>query len=98
MSELDPDLKRLFKWVRAASPSEPAEAPFGFSTRVLAASRQTRVPTLLEELQQSAWGLACVALATIACGCLVLLSLRAGPAPAADLPSAVSYVASNFAL
>jgi hypothetical protein len=98
MSELDPQLKRLFKWARTGAPSEPEQAPFGFSTRVLAARRQIRVPTLLEELQQAAWGLACVALATIAFGCLVLLSQRAGPAPAADLPSAVSYVASNFAL
>jgi hypothetical protein len=98
MSELDPELKRLFKWARTASPSEPEEAPFGFSTRVLAAQRQAQVPSLLEELQQTAWGLACLALVTIACGCLVLLSQRAGPAPAADLPSAVSYVANNFAL
>ena len=98
MSELDPDLKRLLKWAHAFSPSESEEAPFGFSTRLLAANRRAQVPTLLEELQQTAWGLTCVALATIACGCLLLFSQSSGPAPAADLPSAVSYVANNLAL
>jgi len=98
MNELDPDLKRLLQWARAALPSEPEQAPFRFSTRVLAANRQSRVPTLLQELQRTAWGLTCLALATIACGCLVLVSQRSGPAPAAELPSAVSYLASNLPL
>ena len=98
MNELDPDLKRLLKWVGAASPPEPGEAPFGFSTRVLAVNRQSRVPTLLDELQRAAWALTCIALATIACGCLVLVHQRSGPSPAAELPSAVSYLASNLPL
>ena len=98
MNELDPDLKRLLKWARAASPSQSEQAPFGFCTRILAGERPSRIPTLLEELQQTAWGLTCVALATILCGCLVLLSQRSGLVPAAELPSAVSYLASNLPL
>ncbi len=98
MNELDLDLKRLLKWARAASQPESGEAPFGFSTRVLAARRPSRVPTLLDDLQQTAWGLTCIALVTIACGCLVLVSQRSGLASAAELPSAVSCLASNLPL
>jgi hypothetical protein len=98
MNELDPDLKRLLGWARADSPSKREEAPFGFSTRVLATQRPGRVPTLLEDLQQTAWGLTCVALVTIAVGCLLLVSQRSGLAPAAELPSAVGYLASNMPL
>jgi len=96
MSQLDPDLKRLLKWARAAMPSKPEEAPFGFCGRVLASPRRPQVPSLLHELQQTAWSLTCVALVMIACGCLVLASQRSVPAPAADLPSALSYLASNL--
>jgi len=98
MNELDPDLKRLLRWARPSSPTESEEAPFGFSTRAVAAPRPCRRPTMLEDLQRTAWGLTCIALVTIACGCLLLVSKRSELAPAAELPSAVSYLASHMPL
>jgi hypothetical protein len=96
MKELDPGLKRLLKWARAASPLESAEAPFGFSGRVLAARKPARPPAFFDELQRAAWGLSCVALALIVCGAIVLVSQRsAGPATD-QFSSALSFLASNF--
>ncbi|HYG33774.1 MAG TPA: hypothetical protein VEC99_03260 [Clostridia bacterium] len=96
MSELDPDLKRLLKWSRAASPSRPNEAPYGFCARVLASRRQIHVPTMLQELQHGAWAIASVSLVLIVCGGLVLASQRSAPAPAPELPSALSFLANNL--
>lgn len=99
MSELDPNLKRLLKWARSTPPAEPEAAPFGFAARVLAAKRPPGVSTLLEQLQKTAWKLACVAFATIVFGCLALVSQHSAAAPvAADLPSAVGYLANNLPL
>ena len=96
MNELDPDLKRLIKWAREASPTKPGEAPFGFARRVLVSRRQFQAPTLLQELQETAWGLTCVSLTLIVCGGLVLASQRSAPAPAPELPSALSFLASHL--
>ena len=97
MNELDPDLKRLLKWARRASPSRPEAAPFGFSGRVLAGTREVQAPTLLQELQENAWGLTWVSLALIVCGGLMLASERSAPStPAAELPPALSFVASSI--
>ncbi len=97
MNELDPALKRLLKWTREAPRSMPVEAPFGFGGRVLAAQRQSQVPTLLQELQRTAWSLICISLVLIICGGLLLVSQRSAPAsaPAAELPSALGFLASN---
>lgn len=96
MNELDPDLKRLIKWCRMTSPSRPEEAPFGFSGRVLTARTPVQALTLLQELQQTAWGLACASLALIICGGLVLVSQPSAPAPAAEISSALNFVANNL--
>lgn len=96
MSELDPELKRLLKWARAASPSQPEQAPFGFSGRVLASTKPVQAPTLLQELQQTAWGLSCASLALIICGGLVLVSLPSAPAPAAEISAVLNSVANNL--
>ena len=97
MNELDPDLKRLLKWSRMASPHRPEEVPFGFSGRVLAVGRPAQALTLLQELQQTAWGLACVSLALIICGGVVLVSQPSAPAPAAEISSVLNFVANNLA-
>lgn len=97
MNELDPDLKRLLKWTREASPSKPEEAPFGFSGRVLASRKQVQAATLLQELQRTAWGLSWASLALIVCGGLVLLSQRSSPPPTGEFSSALSFLASNLA-
>jgi len=96
MNRLDPDLKRLLKWAREASPSRLEEAPFCFSGRVLASIKRVQAPTLLQELQQTAWGLACASLALIICGGLVLVSQPSAPAPAAEISSVLNFVANNL--
>jgi hypothetical protein len=96
MNELDPDLKKLIKWSREASPSRPNEAPFGFAGRVLASRNGVQAPTLFQELQQAAWGLRWASLALIICGGLVLAMQRSAPPPTGELSSALSYLASNL--
>ena len=96
MNELDPQLKRLLKWTYVASQSRPVEVPFGFSGRVLARTRQVLPASLLQGLQQTALVLACVSLALIAFGAILLASQRSAPAPTAELPSALSFLASSF--
>lgn len=108
MNKLDPALKRLLKWssgaVRApwTSTSEPETAPFGFSARVVAsaAGKMVRPLTLLEELQQSAWSLTCGSLALIVCVGFVFVFLiqSSAPVPAAEISSALSFLANNFPL
>ena len=100
MNKLDPSLKRLLKWSRSAAVVAPApeEAPFGFPGRAVASASTKRAQpvTLLQELQRTAWGIACASLALLICGAVVLLSQRASPAPAADISSALNFVANNF--
>ena len=96
MSELDPDLKRLLKWARAAVPSELEEAPLGFASRVLAGGKPVAMPGLLHELQRVAWGLSCASLALILCGGLIWVSQRATPPPAGELSAALSFLANHL--
>jgi hypothetical protein len=93
MNELDPALKRLMKWSRRASPPAREEVPFGFAGRVTASRKLVQIPTLLAELQQIAWGLACVSLAVIVCGFLLLMNQPSPPPPASEIPSALDFVA-----
>lgn len=97
MSELHPDLKRLMKWARGASPPSLDEAPFGFPHRVLASRRPAQALTLFDELQRAAWGLACASLALIVCCAVIWESQPSVPAPAANLSSAFNMVASDLA-
>ena len=53
MNRLDPDLKRLMSWARRAPEPEPAEVPFGFSTRVVARWHPEESPTLLAAWQRA---------------------------------------------
>lgn len=96
MSELDPGLKRLIKLSRTATVPEPEHAPVGFPGRVLAYSRRAEPTTLLQELQQTAWGIACASLALVIAGALVLLSQRASAAPEPEISSALNFVANNI--
>jgi len=96
MSELDPVLKRLFQWSRAAAPAEPAAAPFGFADRVLTARRSNQAPTLFQELQRAAWGLSWASLVLIVCGGLVLAIQSSTPASTGEFSSALSYLATNL--
>lgn len=97
MNQLDPDLKRLMKWSRMASPSGSEEAPFGFSHRVLACRRPARAPTLLEELKRVAWGLAGASLALILCGAVVWASQPSALTPATEISSSLNFVATGMA-
>ncbi len=96
MTELDPVLKRLFQWSRAAAPVKPTAAPFGFAGRVLAARGLKHPPTLFQELQRAAWGLSWASLALIVCGGLVLAIQRSTPASTGEFSSALSYLATNL--
>jgi len=96
MNELDPDLKRLLKWAREASPTRPEEAPFGFCGRVLASRKSFQAPSLLQELQRSAWTLSWASLALIICGGLVLITQFSSLPATGGLSSALSFLASNF--
>ncbi len=95
MNQLDPALKRLLKWARAASPAKPDEAPFAFSGRVLASRKPPQALTFVEELQNTAWGLSWVALVLIVCGTIVFVSQRSSP-PAEEYSSALGFLASNL--
>jgi hypothetical protein len=97
MNKLHPELKRLLKWAHEASPSKPEEAPFGFSGRVLASGKSVQAPTLLQELQRTAWGLSWVSLALIVCAGLLLISQHSAPPPTGEVSSALGFLASNFA-
>ncbi len=96
MSELDPDLKRLIIWSRGAAPIELEKAPFGFARRVLAARKRLESPTLLDELRDTARGIAFGSLALIAVGGVFWISQPSAPAPAAEISSALNFVANNF--
>ena len=96
MNKLDPDLKRLLQWSGRAPAAKLEEVPFGFSGRVLAAKRQPQLPTLLQELQRAAWGLTCASLALILCAGFLWIRQRSTPPPAEEVPSALSFLASNF--
>jgi cobalamin biosynthesis protein CobD/CbiB len=96
MNELDPSLKRLLKLSRTAEAPEPQPAPFGFFGRVAAATKPARQATLLQELQQRAFGIACASLALVIAGALVLLSQRTSAAPEPEISSALNFVANNL--
>ena len=94
MSELDPSLKRLLKLSRSAAAHEPRQAPFGFSDCVLASVKPAAPATLLQELQQAAWGITCASLALAIAAGLILLSQRGTPEP--EISSALNFVANNL--
>ena len=96
MNNLDPELKRLLKWASAASPAPPESAPLGFSGRVLASAKRTPALTLLEDLQQTSWAIACGALALIICSGLVWVSQHRPPEPAGQISSVMNLLASNL--
>jgi hypothetical protein len=96
MSTLPPDLKRLFKWAQQASPPAPAEAPFGFASRVWANRQPAKSPTLFEELQRTTGAFCIVALIFIVGGTLVLLNHHATPPVPQEFSSALHYLACNF--
>src|ERR1051326_7992679 len=96
MNELDPGLKRLLKWARTVSSSGPETVPFGFSSRVVASIRRTAPLTLLQELQRSAWGLACASMALVLCGAIVLVSQRPSLSTGAEISSVLNFFTSNL--
>ncbi|SRR5882757_3058997 len=96
MNELDPGLKRLLNLSCSAAVSAPEEAPLGFPGRVLASARQPQPATLLHELQQTAWKIACASLVLLICSALVLLSQRASATPEPEISSALNFVANNL--
>ena len=96
MNELDPILKRLLRWARAAAPTQSETAPFGFASRVVALTKPVEAPTLLETLQQTTWAIAGVSLAVIICGSLVLASQHTDPASTTEISSVMNFMASKL--
>lgn len=95
MNKLDPELKRLMAWADRAAPAQTKEAPFGFASRVVAL-RPAQPSSLLIALRQIAWTSACVSLAVILGGLVVLARQVHAPEPARGIPSALSFLASNL--
>ena len=95
MSELDPELKRLFKWSRLTASPQSEEAPLGFGGRVVARRGPASRPTLLLELHQVAWAFMCGSVALIIFGVVVLEKQGSAPQPASEFSSALSFLASN---
>ena len=83
MSRLDPNLKRLMTWARRAEQPEaaPAEAPFGFATRVVAGWKPAPPRSLWSELTQIARLTGAVALVVIVCGFVILVGQTRTPEP-----------------
>jgi hypothetical protein len=96
MNKLNPELKRLIQRARQGSTSAPEEAPFGFAARVVASRRRVQNTTFFQELQHTAWAITVVSLAIITLWGLVLVTQRTASAPAPELPSALSFLASNL--
>ena len=96
MNRLNPELKRLMSWSSRAPSAGQDLAPFGFGGRVVARKMPGRGVTFVSELQQIAWSTACVAVVVILCGVVVLASQAQTPAAAADLSSALQFLASNL--
>jgi hypothetical protein len=95
MNKLDPELKRLMTWAGRAAPAQKEEAPFGFANRVVAL-RPAQPGSLLIALRQIALTSACVSLAVILGGLVVLARQVHAPEPARGIPSALSFLASNL--
>lgn len=96
MKELDPILKRLLRWARAAAPTRPEIAPVGFASRVVARRNPVALPTLCDTLQQTTWAIAGVSLVVIVCGSLVLAHQRSAPVSTAEISSVVNFMASKL--
>jgi hypothetical protein len=95
MNKLDSELKRLMTWAGRATPAEREEAPLGFANRIVAL-RPAQARSLLIDLKQIAWTSACVSLAVILGGLVVLARQVHAPEPARGIPSALSFLASNL--
>ena len=96
MNDLDPTLKRLFRWARAASPRESETVPFGFASRLLALRKPVQALTLLEALQQTPWTIAGVSLAVIVCGSLFLASQLMASSSTAEISSVMNFMTSKL--
>lgn len=97
MNQLDPALKRLLKQASDEACGEREEAPFGFAARVVGLSRAPGPVTLFQQLQQTAWVLTCASLTLIFFwGLVAFLVQSTAPVPAPELPSALSFLASNL--
>jgi hypothetical protein len=96
MNKLNPELKRLLERARQGSTTAPEEAPFGFAARVVASRRRVQNTTFFQELQQTAWAITVVSLTIIILWGMVLVTQRTVAAPAPELPSALSFLASNL--
>ncbi len=97
MSELDPELKRLLRWSKAAKDEQPDAAPFGLATRVAGQWRETLVstePMWLPRLQRVATWLS---LAIVAGGLTFWASRLNRTANIYDFSSPYQLIAQNVA-
>ncbi|GEM_PF-2105091 len=97
MSQLDPELRRLIQWSRAANEALPEEAPFGVAGRIASRWRETIVPA-----EPAWWGRLQLAAAWLSVAILVFGGTvwvsRANSASAAyDFAPAYQLIAQNIA-
>ncbi len=95
MNRIAPELKRLFGWARSAPPALPAQAPLGFSHRVVRLWLQAGPPEAFWLWQtavvKSAWAAAAIILAGLA----LLTAQRAGQKSAYDFTPAYEVVSTQ---
>jgi hypothetical protein len=96
MNRTDPELKRLFGWARSAPPPLTAQAPLGFSQRVVRLWLQAGPPEVFwlwqKAIVKSAWAAAAIILAGLA----LLTAQRAGRASAYDFTPAYEVVSTQI--
>lgn len=97
MNQLDPELKRLIRWSRAADPSAPEEAAFGTAGRIASrwgATIRQAEPAWWPRLQLATAGMSLLCLAA---GLLFWSNQAKLSANAYDFSPAYQLVARNIA-
>jgi len=97
MSQLDPELRRLIHWSRAANDERPEDAPFGVAGRIASRWRETAAET------EPAWWLrlqlatAWLSIAILIIGGTVWVTRVNAAASAYDFAPAYQLIAQNIA-
>jgi hypothetical protein len=97
MSQLDPELKRLIQWSRAADEESPGEAPFGVAGRIVSRWQESVAPT-----EPAWWPRLRLATAWLSVGILITggafwASRLNGSTSAYDFTPAYQMIAQNIA-
>jgi hypothetical protein len=95
MNRIAPELKRLFRWARSAPPPLAAQAPLGFSHRVVGLWLQAGPPEAFWLWQTAVIKSAWAAAAIILVGLALLTAKQAGQKSAYDFTPAYEVVSTQ---